>query len=123
MAKWQNDDMPDAALNWLKTNMDQVCICSSQPTTYAEATSTYNLGSASHSITGSPEDYAGGRQIAIPAKNDITITSAGDAQHYALVDTVGNELLYVTTFSAQKTVAVDDKANIAAFNARLADVS
>jgi len=130
MAKWQNDTMLDTALNWLKTNVDAVYICSSQPTTYSEATSTYKLGGAtSYAIAGSPGDYASGRQIAVTAKSSIAISVASSTTmaHVALTGSISSvqTLIYVTTIpaSSQASVSSGDKVNMAAWNIQLADAA
>lgn len=125
MAKWQNDTMLDQSLTWVKNNFTKVVVCSSEPNTYAAATSTYKLGSASHTITGSPGDYASGRQIAVPAKSSIAITSAGTMAHIALVKSSGSILAYVTTIpaSSQAAVTASDIVNMSTWNIKLADAS
>jgi hypothetical protein len=125
MAKYQNDTMIDQALTWVKNNFTKVCVCSSQPTTFTQATSTYKLGTASHTITGSPGDYASGRQIAVPAKSSISITSAGAMAHIALVKSSGSILAYVTTIpaSSQASVSASDIVNMSTWNIKIADAS
>ena len=125
MAKYQNDTMLDQALAWVKNNFTKIVICSSQPTTFAQATSSYKLGTASHTITGSPGDYASGRQIEVPAASSIAITSSGNMQHVALVKSSGSILAYVTTIpaSSQASVAASDIVNMSAWNIKLADAS
>lgn len=44
MAAIVHDDVLDAALNTIKTNTENLYICSTQPATFAEASSTYKLG-------------------------------------------------------------------------------
>lgn len=80
MAKWQNDLMLDAALDYIKNNATQLCVCNAQPTTYAQATSTYKLalrtGLTSGSFTG-PADWAGGRQLTVNQQAAITVDTGG----------------------------------------------
>jgi hypothetical protein len=126
MAKWQNDTMLDQSLAWLKTNYDNVYICSSQPTTYSQATSSYKLGTAAATITGSPANgTSSGRKIAVTAKSSIGITSAGKMQHVALVDASPTTLLYVTTIpaSSQSSVSASDTVNMAAWDILLKDAA
>lgn len=102
MAKSVNDAVLDAALNYVKTNCAQICVCSSEPTTYAAATTTYKLaaGALTSANFGSTADGdTSGRKIAVPAKADISITATGTATHIALVS--GSILLYVTTCTSQ----------------------
>jgi len=124
MAKYAHDSMMDAALSWVKTNTAQVCVCSSQPTTYSEATSTYKLGIASYTITGSPANNgSSGRQITVQAASSISITSSGNMQHIALVDSSPATLVYVTTIpaSSQASVSASDTVNMAAWTISVDD--
>lgn len=101
MAKTVHNDVLDAALNVLKTEATQLCVCSTQPTTYAEATSTYML--AIHTVaTGdfTIADDTSGRKVTLAEQADIEVLSTGDATHIALCD-VDDRLLYVTTCTSQ----------------------
>ncbi|NIP54653.1 MAG: hypothetical protein GWN00_26865 [Aliifodinibius sp.] len=128
MARWQNDTMLDQALTWIKTNTDNIHICTSQPTTFSQATSTYELGQASLAVSGSPANgSSSGRKIAIDAASSIAITSSGTMKHVALTGKVSSvdTLLYVTTIpaSSQSTVSASDKVNAATWNITLKDAS
>ena len=109
MAQWQNDSMLDAALTWVKNNYTKVCICASQPATYSQATSSNLLGSKSATITGSPGDYASGRQIEVTAQSSIAITGSGTMDHVALVKSSGSILAYVTTIPASSQASFPNR--------------
>jgi len=106
MAKWQNDAELDAALNYIKNNATQEAVCSQQPTTYAQATSTYKLalktGLTPASFTG-PADDTSGRKLTVNAQAGINVDADGDATHVALCS--GSELLFVTTCTTQTLTA------------------
>jgi len=128
MAKWQNDTMLDQALTWVKTNTDAMYVCSSGPTTYAQASASYKLGAdASFTVTGSPGDYASGRKITVDANTSIAITSAGQMQHIALTGSISSTqtLIYVTTIpaSSQASVAASDTVNTSSWDIQIADAS
>lgn len=105
MAKWANDSMMDAALDYVRANCDRMIACSAQPTTYAEATSTYAL--ADVTMTVNTGDYTlangdtNGRKITVAAKSGVTIDASGTATHVALVKTGDTTLRYVTTCTSQ----------------------
>jgi hypothetical protein len=102
MAKSQNDLMLDAALNYIKDNATVETVCSAQPTTYAEATSTYKLADvtvASGDFTLSDGD-TNGRKVRVAAKSAVPIDTTGEGNHIALCS--GTVLLYVTTCTAQQ---------------------
>jgi len=100
MAKWQNDDMLDAALNYVKTNCDEMILCSAQPTTYAEATVTYDIADVamtSGDFTGPIHGDDSGRKITVNTQVAVNVDTTGDGNHIALVGTIDavNTLIYV----------------------------
>jgi len=109
MGKAVADAVLDAALNHIKTNAAALCVCTSEPTSYAEATSTYKLAqlssfSSASTSWGSPANGdVSGRKIAVPAGSSISITAGSSASHIAVVS--ASALLYVTTCSTQNLTA------------------
>lgn len=104
MAKWQNDGMLDAALDYIRGNCDSMIACTAQPTTYTEATATNALADVAMTIN---TDYTladgdtSGRKITVAAKAGVTIDTTGTATHIALVKTGDTTLRYVTTCTSQ----------------------
>jgi len=128
MAKSVHDDVLDQALTYLKTNVDTLYICSSAPTTYSQASSTYALGTkASFSITGSPANgsASNGRKIAVPAAGSITATAAGSLAHVALTGSIASTqtLLYVTQVNASSAQAISasNTVNVGTWNIQIND--
>ena len=103
MGKATTNTVLDAALALLKSSADAVQVCTSEPTTYAEANSTYNL--ATGAITSAdwtgPADDASGRKLTFDGKGSISVTSSGSAQHVAWTKASGSLLYCITTCSAQ----------------------
>ena len=90
------DEVFDEGLDKLDTDADRIDICSQEPATYAEATSTYTLGNKTSPTVSAPGDRgAGGREVTVSAINDGSVTGTGTATHFAIVDT-GNTLLLAT---------------------------
>jgi hypothetical protein len=122
MGKWANDSMMDAALNYIDTNVTQLVVCSSQPTTYAEANSTYAL--ADVAIDGTDvtleDGDTSGRKATIAAQSSITVDTGGTAEHIAL--TSADTLLYVTTCTSQ-SLSAGSSVNTPAFDIEIADPS
>jgi hypothetical protein len=88
-------------LNVLDIEVDKVVLCSQLPTTYAEANSTYKLAEKTAYAIGSPADRSGGgMEVTAPAVSGGTITNAGTATHYALLDTVNSRLVSTRSLSA-----------------------
>lgn len=101
MAKSVHDDVLDGALNIVKNNANLMIACSAEPTTRAEAVTTYALADvamASGDFTNANGD-TNGRKLTVGAKAGVTVDTGGTATHIALVD--GTRLLYVTTCTSQ----------------------
>ena len=80
-------------------------VCSTQPTTRAEAVTTYALadvavtpGSGNGDFTLANGDTSG-RKLTVGIQSDVPVDTTGTAQHVALVD--ATRLLYVTTCTSQ----------------------
>ena len=121
MAKWANDLVMDAALDYIAA-ADRLFVCSNQPATYAEASATYDL--ATHILTGG--DFAkangdtNGRKVTVAAQAGITIDHNGNGQHIALGKSGTTELTYVTTCTLQALVA-GGTVDVPAFDIEIAD--
>lgn len=104
--KWQIDSELDAALNYIKNNATQECVCNAQPTNYAEATGSMKLalktGLTSGSFTG-PADDISGRKLTVNAQMGVNVDASGEATHIALCS--DSELLFVTTCTPQTLTA------------------
>jgi hypothetical protein len=125
MAQFANDDIMDAALNLIKTNCDKMVACSAQPTTYAEANATYALADVamtSTDFTGPANGDTSGRKITVASKSGVTVDTSGTATHVALLDTVNERLLYVTTCPSQ-AVASGGTVSFGAWAIEIADPS
>lgn len=129
MAKWQNDSMLDEALNWIKDNCNEMIVCTSQPTTYAQATDTpASSGYALADVAMTASDFTlaagdtSGRKATVAQKANVSIDYSGTAQHIALVGSVSstNTLLYVTTCSDQSLTA-SNQVTIPAWDIELRD--
>ena len=107
MAKSAHADVLDAMGNYVKSNCTRMIACSTQPTTYAEATSTYELAD----VTVSSSDFTmgayntTGRQCTVAAKTSVTVDNSGTFAHVAFVDVSNSKLLYVTTGTSQVLTA------------------
>lgn len=106
MAIFAPDATLDAMLNVLADNCDRVDICSTQPTTYAEATSTFSLGNTTLTAGAGNGDWTiangdtSGRKLTLAQQTGVSIGSTGTAQHLAFTD--GTSTLYhVITLTSQ----------------------
>ena len=101
MAKTASDLVLDNGPQYIKDNAILMTVCNAQPTTYAEATSTFKLADvvmASADFTLSNGDTSG-RKVAVAAKSAVPIDTTGTAVFVALVDAAA--LLIVTTCTSQ----------------------
>ena len=100
-----NDRVFDNGLTVLDTEANRIDICSTEPTTYAEATSTYTLGNSTSLSIGAPADRSGGgREVTVAAISDGSVTATGTAAYYAIVDTLNSRLLATGSLSASQVV-------------------
>jgi hypothetical protein len=131
MAKWQNDAMLDAALNYIKNGATQICVCSAQPATYAEATTTHDGGASKYKLalkgslsssdfTGPADGTPDGRKLTVNQQATITVDASASATHIALCS--ADTLLYVTTCTSQALTA-GNTVTIPAWIIRVADAS
>jgi hypothetical protein len=121
--KKQNDLMLDAALNYIKNNATGICVCNAQPTTYAEAITTFKLAIKTGLVPGDfvlADGVVNGRRVIIPAEALIPIDASGNATHVALVS--GAELLYVTTCTL-KALTIGNTVTIPTWNIEISDAT
>lgn len=106
MAKACNDLVMDAALDYISAST-LLTVCSAQPTTYTEASSTYKL--ADQVVSGGNFSKANGdssgRKVTIGQQANVTIDSSGTATHVALSISGSSTLVYVTTCTSQVLTA------------------
>jgi hypothetical protein len=121
MAKTVDNSVLDGAIAVIKT-ATRLCLCSAQPTTFAEATSTYMLvqktGLTAGSFTGPVDGDVSGRKVTKTAEASITATNTGTGIYAALC--TESVLLYVTTMTSQAITAAN-LCNAAAFKVEFTD--
>jgi len=111
-----NDEVRDQGLDYADANGTRIDICSQEPTTYTEATSTYTLGNETVNTTAPKNGAASGRAVGVPAVNGASITGTGTATHWALTD--GSAVLIATgALSSSQLVTSGNTFNLAAFDA------
>ena len=92
-----DDAALDALLSDIDDNAEELHICSTEPTTYAEATSTYSLGQKTSLTVNAPSDRGGGgREIVIPAITDGVVDGTGTADYWAIVKASATSRLLAT---------------------------
>lgn len=111
----------DDGLSTLTTNGTRLDICSTEPTTYAEATSTYTLGNEGTLSIGSPADRTGGgREVTVAAISDASVTGTGTAAFYAITN--GSDTLYATgSLSSSQGVSSGNTFSLGSFTIGIPD--
>lgn len=105
MARSAHNDVLDALLDEIATSTI-VSICTTVPTTRTEAVTTYMLAATAISAGDGSGDWtisdlpSTGRNLALAAQTDISITNTGTAQHVAVCD--GSNLQFVTEVTNQQ---------------------
>ena len=119
-----NDRVLDQGLTILDTEADRIYLCSQQPATYAEATSTYALGNVTGIAISAPADGTpDGRAVTVSAASGGSITASGTATHYAIVDSANSRLLASSTLTASQAVTSGNTFALGSFSVRFPDVS
>lgn len=119
-----NDRVFDSGLTVLDTEANRLDICSQEPTTYAEATSTYTLGNKTSLSIGAPADRTpSGRKVTVAAITDGTVSGTGTASHWSIVDTGNSRLLATGSLSSSQAVTSGNTFSLAAFDIGIPDPS
>lgn len=125
VTKYQNDLMLDAAFDWVRARVTRLNVCSTSPTTYAEATSTYMLAQSaalsSTDVTLADGDSSG-RKMTVGAQSGLSVTSSGTAEHIALTGSSGSTLLLVTGCTTQALTS-GNTVDVPAWKDEIADIT
>jgi hypothetical protein len=114
------DTVFDNGLTIVDTNGTRLDICSSEPTTYSEATSSLTLGNDTVN-TGAPTNGAtDGRRVIVPAITAGTVTGTGTAAFWALTN--GSDTLYATgSLSSSQAVTTGNTFSLDAVSITIRD--
>lgn len=116
------DRVFDNGLTVLDTEANRLDICSTAPTTYTEATSTYTLGNKTSLSIGAPADRTGGgREVTVASFTDGSVTASGTAAYYAIVDTTNSRLLATGALSSSQAVTSGNTFSISSFKIGIPD--
>ena len=122
MAAYLHDDILDAALNVIDNNVEYLYICSAQPTTFAEASSTYALGNKAAPAIGAPTNGdLSGRKVVVSAITDGVVTGTDTATWIALTDNSESKLLVAQELSASQGVTSGNTFTLTEFDITIPD--
>jgi len=127
MAKSQNDLMLDAAFDWVRARVTGISVCSTQPTTYDHAYTTYCLAKTAMTSTGltiaDATGASGGRKVTIQAKSAVSVIASGTAAHIALFGSTGATALLLVTTCTTQALTSGNTVNIPAWKDAIADAT
>ena len=114
------DTVFDNGLTVVDTNGTRLDICTTEPTTYTEATATFTLGNDTVN-TGAPTNGAtDGRRVIVPAISAGSVTGTGTAAFWALTN--GASVLYATgSLSASQAVTAGNTFSLDAVSITIRD--
>lgn len=122
MADFLHDDVFDSGLSVLDTLVENLYICSTLPTTFAEASSTYKLGTKATPTVSAPSDRTGGgRKVTVSAITDGTVSANGTAGFYALTDDSASKLLAQGDLASTQVVTSGNTFTLTAFDVGIPD--
>lgn len=122
MADYLHDDVFDSGLSVLDTLVENLYICSTLPTTFTEASSTYALGVKAAPTVSAPGDRTGGgRKVTVSAITDGTVSATGTAGFYALTDDSASKLLAQGDLSSTQAVTSGNTFTLTAFDIGIPD--
>jgi hypothetical protein len=117
-----SDGAKDALLDEIRTNVTTLYICNAEPGTYAQASSTYALGSKSSPTIGTAGDASpNGRKVTVSAITDGTVSATDTASHWAL--TSGSVLYAAGSLSSSQSVTSGNTFTLTSFDIRVPDVA
>lgn len=121
MPKWSNDGSMDAALNFTKTAATAMHVCSTLDATPTRAevlaASLANVAMATGDFT-LADGTTSGRKYTTTAKNGVSVTASGTADHIAVID--GTQVLDVTTCTSQALTS-GNTVNVPAWTREITD--
>ena len=127
MAKYQSDDMLDAALTWLQDSANQICILTAAPSGLSDCTASTHL--AVHALTTGDftlgdDSTNGGRKVTIGEQATLDVETTGVAEYIALFSSVGTTgLHYYTMCTTHNLASTSNSVTIPAFKITLDDAT
>lgn len=115
------DAIFDAGLALLD-NVENLYLCSAEPTTFTEASSTFLLGTkATPSIGAATNGATDGRRRVVAAITDGVVNSNGTATHWALTDDSASTLLAAGPLSSSQALTTGNPFSTSAFDVGIRD--
>ena len=117
------DNVYDSGLSYITSNGTRIDICSQEPTTYTQATSTYTLGNKTSMTVGSPTNgNTDGRNVVVPAITTGSVTATGTASHWALTN-ASNTLIATGSLTSSQSVTNGNTFTLDAIDITIRDAT
>jgi hypothetical protein len=117
-----HDDILDAALAVISGDTENLYITSQEAATYAEAQTTYKLGTkATPGFTGPANGDASGRKTTVNAITDGVVDGTGTASQWALCDNSASKLLCAGPLDSPQGVTATNTFTLEAFDVEFPD--
>ncbi len=117
-----DDGLQDDGLADLDTLTENLYITSQEAATYAEAQTTYKLGTKATPTVSVPEDGdVSGRKVVITAITDGVVDATGDATHWALTDNSASRLLAAGALAGTVGVTATNTFTLTEFDIEFPD--
>jgi hypothetical protein len=118
--------LDNGLLAGLKSLADKIYICSTEPTNFTEATSTYalgnkNFGSAGAALTGPAAGDVNGRKVTSVAITDGVVNGTGTVGFWAWTDTANSLLKAVGSLAATQGVTSGNTFSLPAHKVEIPD--
>lgn len=112
-----NDRVLDSGLNILTSEANRNDICSQEPATYTEATSTYSKGNKTSWSFGSPAARSpSGRKVTSTSITNGAVTATATGSHWAASDTVNSRLLATSSLASSQSLTNGNTYSLPAFD-------
>lgn len=112
-----NNAVYDSGLSYITANATRLDVCSAEPTTFAQATSTLTLGNKTdYSVSAPGARTPDGRKVTTDAVSDGEITATGTATHWAITNVAGSVLIASGPLAAPQAVTSGNPMSVAAFD-------
>ncbi len=99
-------------------------ICTQEPATYTEATSTYSKGNKTSVSVGAIGDRTpNGRKVTVPAVTNGSVTGNGTASHWSLTDPANSRLIAANSLAASQVVTSGNTFSSTAFDIGIPDAA
>ncbi len=118
------DYILDLMLAEFDANADRIDICTQEPTTFTEATSTYSKGSKTSFTVGSPADRSpNGRKVATMTVTDGSVSGTGTVTHWGITKASGSTRMATGSLAASQAVTSGNTFTLASFDIGVPDAA